>query len=356
MIGTLLLTSAALLGGAAAPRPPAGGLPPLVYIANQAAAKITVVDATADSVVATVDLQAMGFSDHAKPHHIAVAPDGRFWYVSLIGDNVVLKLDRANHVVGRATMEIPGLLALDRTGQHLYVTHTMSAVRAPSRIGVIKTADMSIEEVEVLIPRPHAIAVGRDGKHVYIGSLGTNQVAVYDVAKDQVDVVDIPGEANRVIVQFALSPDGKTLAATAQLTGEILALSLKDPGHPALDKVAKVGDWPWHPAYSPDGKEIWVPNQRSNDVSVVDARSWQVTHTITGEGFAQPHGLAFTPNGRAFVSAHNSGQTMDMGGVGMAHGVTDRPGYVVSVSTKGYQVLRTMETAPDGAGMGAAAP
>jgi len=47
------------------------------------------------------DFTTMGFSA-TKPHHIVVEPDGSYWYVSLVGDNAVVKLDRANHVVAKA--------------------------------------------------------------------------------------------------------------------------------------------------------------------------------------------------------------------------------------------------------------
>jgi YVTN family beta-propeller protein len=350
MIRALVTVVAALSVPAAAAA--LGGHPPRVYVANQAAAKVTVIDPAGDSVLTTVDLQALGFSPHAKPHHIAVEPDGSFWYVSLVGDNAVVKLDRDNHVVAKAPMETPGLLALDASHGRLYATRSMSAVRAPSRIGVIRTSDMSIEEVDVLVPRPHAIAVTPDGRYVYVGSLGTNQIAVYATGNDRVDIVDLAGDTNRVMVQFAVSPDGRTLAATAQLTGEVLGLDLQDAARPALTHVVRVGDWPWHVAYSRDGSEIWVPNQRSNTVSVVDASRWQVTRTVTDSGFAQPHGIAVTPNGQIFVSNHNTGMTMDKDGVGMAMGMTDHPGRVVVIDAARHAVVRTVQTAPDGAGMG----
>jgi len=350
MIGLLAVLPALL--AAAAPPAPSGDGAPRVYVANQAAAKVTVIDPVGDSIVTIVDLQSLGFSAHAKPHHVAVEPDGSYWYVSLVGDNAVVKFDRNNHVVGRASMETPGLLALDPHSDRLFATRSMSAVRAPSRIGVIRRSDMSIEEVEVLVPRPHALAVSRDGHYAYIGSLGTNQVAVYDVRRDRVDVVDVPGDSNRVMVQFAVSPDGRTLAATAQLTGEVLALDLRDPARPALVHTARVGKWPWHVAFSPRGNEVWVPNQLSDDVSVIDAATWTVSRTISDSGFAQPHGVAVAPNGQVLISNHNGGHTMDMGGVGMAMGDTSRPGHVVVIDIAHHRVLRTLETAPDGAGMG----
>src|SRR5438132_6220625 len=167
--------------------------PVFVYVANQASGKVTVIDAAADSVVAVVDFTTLGFSAHPKPHHIVVEPDGSYWYVSLVGDNAVVKLDRANHIVAKAETVTPGLLALDPKSDKLYATRSMSAVNAPARIAVINRKTMTPEEVEVLVPRPHGLAVAPGGQHGYVGSLGANQLAVGDARHEQVRTVDLPG-------------------------------------------------------------------------------------------------------------------------------------------------------------------
>src|SRR6185437_5606054 len=186
----------ALLGCTTAGRP--GGLtadrsPVLVYVANQASGKVTVISAATDSVVATVDFTTLGFSAHPKPHHIVVEPDGSYWYVSLVGENAVVKLDRDNHVVAKAETVTPGLLAIDPRSDLLYATRSMSAVNAPARIAVIHRKSMAVEEVEVLVPRPHGLVVAPGGHRAYIPSLRANQIAVYDARREQVGIVDVPG-------------------------------------------------------------------------------------------------------------------------------------------------------------------
>jgi len=330
----------------------------LVYVADQAAGKVSVLDAATDSVVATVDLAALGFSAHPKPHHVVVEPDGSFWYVSLVGDNVVVKFDRDNHVVAKAQMETPGLLALDPTGDRLFATRSMTAVNAPPRIAVIRRSDMSLEEVEVLLPRPHGVTLTPDGRYAYVGSISTNQLAAYDVQRERVEVTNVPGDSAPAIVQFAVSPDGKTLVATAQLSGKLLVLDLADPAQPRLTRTVTVGTWPWYVAFTPDGREVWVTNMRSNDVSVVDATSWKTIATVSGAGFAQPDGIVITADGRyAFVSNHNGPMPM----VAMAHAMPPvstpaagppAPGKVVMIDVKRRTPIRVTETAPDAAGMG----
>ena len=334
----------------------AGRSPVFVYVANQASGKVTVIDAATDSVVATVDFTAMGFSAHPKPHHIVVEPDGSYWYVSLVGDNAVVKLDRANHVVAKAETVTPGLLALDPKSDLLYATRSMSAVNAPARIAVIHRKSMAVEEVEVLVPRPHGLVVAPDGQRAYIASLGANQIAVYDARRGQVGIVDVPGgDTSQVIVGLAVSPDGKTMVATAQLTGKLLVFDLVDPAKPKLTQRVATGEWPWLVTFTPDGSEVWVPNQRSNNVTVIDARRWNVITTITGE-FAQPDGIAASSDGRlVFVANHNTENVMNMGGISMAMpapGGTAAPGRVIVIDARKRAVLRRVDTAPDGSGLG----
>jgi YVTN family beta-propeller protein len=318
--------------------------PVLVYVANQASGKVTVIDAATDSVVAVVDFTTMGFSAHPKPHHVVVERDGSYWYVSLVGDNAVVKLDRANHVVAKAETVTPGLLAIDPKSDLLYATRSMSAVNAPARIAVINRKTMTPEEVEVLVPRPHGLAVAPDGRHAYIGSLGANQIAVYDANKEQVSIVEVPGgDTSQVIVQLAVSPDGKTLVATAQLTGKLLVFDLANPAKPTLRQRVNTGDWPWLVSFTPDGAEVWVPNQRSNDVTVVDAKHWTVATTVKGD-FAQPDGIGISADGKlVFVANHNTDNVMNMGGISMAMpmpGMTAAPGRVIVIDARRRAVVR----------------
>lgn len=330
--------------------------PVFVYVANQASGKVTVIDAATDSVVAVVDFSTMGFSANPKPHHIVVERDGSYWYVSLIGDNAVVKLDRANRVVAKAETVTPGLLAIDPTSDMLYATRSMSAVNAPARIAVINRKTMTPEEVEVLVSRPHGLAIAPDGKHAYVASLGTNQIAVYDASRERVGIVEVPGgDTSQVIVQLAVSPDGRTLVATSQLTGKLLVFDLADAARPKLVQRVTTGDWPWLVTFTPDGAEVWVPNQRSNDVTVVDAKHWSVITTVKGD-FAQPDGIAISGDGRlVFVANHNTSHVMTMGGISMAMpmpGMTAAPGRVIVIDARRRAVVKRIDTAPDGAGLG----
>ncbi len=101
-----------------------------IYVCNRGSASITVIDASTQNITATIDLQDLGFTENAKPHHVVAEADGSYWYVTLIGENRVLKFDRNNKLVAQAELEVPGLLALHPEEDLLYVVRSMSAVNS----------------------------------------------------------------------------------------------------------------------------------------------------------------------------------------------------------------------------------
>lgn len=277
-----------------------------VYVTNQGEATISLIDRDTHREVRRIDLQALGFSANARPHHVAIEPDGSFWYVTLIGDNRVVKFDRDGRPVGQVTFEVAGMLALDPASDLLYVGRSMSAVNPPTSIGVIRRSTMELlEEVDVVFPRPHALAVRPGGDAAYIASLGVNQLASIQDA-EVAELLSLEGPTH-TIVQFAISPDGRTLVGTGQLTGKLLVFDLADPLRPRLIRTVDVEAGPFIPAFSPDGRTLWVPNKDADAVTAVDTERWVVTAVIRGEGLAQPDGAAVSPDGRwVFVSNNNA--------------------------------------------------
>ena len=187
---------------------------PTLYVCNQGEATISVIDMESQTVETTVDLKERGFSPNAKPHHVVAEPDGEYWYVTLIGENTILKFNRNNEIVDRtSSFEVPGLMALHDDSDRLYVGRSMSAVDPPQSIGVLDRSSMTVEEqVDTFFPRPHPIAVETDGEHAFVASLATNQLMGLDTASGETTLTRLGGDT-QTLVQFALTPDGSTLIA-----------------------------------------------------------------------------------------------------------------------------------------------
>lgn len=277
----------------------------ILYVANQGAARVTRIDMRTNTVIDTVDLEKLGFSRTAQPHDIAVEPDGGFWYVSLIGDGKVVKLDRNNRVVGTAAMEVPGMMHMHPEKDLLYVTRSSSAVNPPPRIGVIQRSTMAIEEVDVFFPRPHAVALRHHGDYAFFGSLGENKVGVFNTTTENVDLASVEGPIHS-FVQFAVSHDGTTMVATAQLTNQVMVFDISAPPAVRLVKQIPVNAQPWHPVYSRDGRYIYVGNYGANSVTIIDMQSMAVSRVITGEGISEPYVSYVSPDDRyLYVSNRN---------------------------------------------------
>jgi YVTN family beta-propeller protein len=269
-----------------------------LYVANQDDATVSIIDAESRKLVETVDLRRFGFADNAKPHHVQVEPDGSAWYVTLIGAGKVVKFDRANKLLASAELEVPGLMTLDPAQDLMFVGRSMSAVNPPPRMAIIRRSDMKLlDEIDLLFPRPHGIAAGVDGKRVYVASLGTNQIASVGVEDQDVQLIEVPGAAHG-FVQAAVSPDGRWLGVTAELTDELMIFDLKEPRTPRLSKTIALPDGPFEPMFTGGGRWIYVTCLGANRVAVVDTRSWKVARVLEHEAFAQPHGVALSPDGQ----------------------------------------------------------
>jgi YVTN family beta-propeller protein len=307
-----------------------------LYVANQDDATISVIDTDSRRVVRTIDLRELGFGPNAKPHHIVSDPDGLHWYVSLIGENRVLKFDAADRLVGGAEIEVPGMMAVDPAGDRLFVGRSMSAVNPPHRIGIVRRSDMSVDEIDIFFPRPHALAVAPDGSRLFVGSLGVNQLAVLAPDGSDPELVDVSGP-HHTLVQFAVSPDGRWLVSTAEMTSRLLIFDLSEPAPRAVGEV-EVGQRPWHPVFAPDGRRVFVGNKGSNTISVVDSESWAEIAVLESRGLDLPHGSAVTPDGRwVFISSNGS---------------EGARGRVTVIETSGPEVVDVIPVGRNAAGIG----
>jgi YVTN family beta-propeller protein len=284
---------------------PATAAATLLYVCNQNEATVSVVDVATNRVVRTIDLTTLGFSANAKPHHVAVEADGSHWYLTLIGDGKIVKLDRNDRVVGQASFETPGMLALHPTEDLLFVGRSMTAVNPPQRIGVVRRSTMAIDEIDIFFPRPHAMVLQPGTGTVYTASLGVNQMAAVNIETDEVKLTSVDGPQH-ALMQFAISPDGTTLVASGELSHQVIFFDLADPMQPRRVASVSVEAQPFDPIFTPDGKWVYLGNKAANAITIVDAGSHTVAKVLRGEGIAQPHGTAVSSDGRyVYVSNNN---------------------------------------------------
>ena len=308
-----------------------------------------------NQVVRTVDLQQYGLPANASPHHIAVESDGSFWYVSAITANQILKFDRNNELVARTDFVRPD-------GENLYAGRSMAAVSPPQAIGVIRRSDMTVEEVGVFLPRPHALAVRPGTGTVFLASLAVNQIASFFPEDEAVELDELAGDRQHTMVGFAVSPDGRRMVGTTQLTGSVFVFDLDATSQTTPIDTVAIDAAPWHPVFTPDGRWVYVGTNVGNTVAVIDVESRTLAKVIAGDGLAQPHGAAVSPDGRfVYVSSRNlelseNDRRGHMYTPRYDLGDNARAGTVVVIDTRSQEIVKIIEIEGYGSGLGAAAP
>ncbi len=339
LVGALLSVALPAWGQAPSPK---------LYVCNQGEATVSVIDMASMAVETTVDLKERGFSENAKPHHVVAEPDGSHWYVSLIGANTILKMNRQNEIVARLdNFEVPGLLALDPSKDVLYAGRSMSAVNPPKSLGMIERSDMEImERVGTFFPRPHPLAVTPNGEHAFIASLGTNQLMGIDTDTRETQLTRLEG-STQTPVQFAATSDGSTLIAGGQKTGQLLLFDASEAPALSVTDTLAVGAQPWHPVIGRQSGVAYVPSKMANSISVVDVDNASIQATIRGDGLAQPHGTVLSADGRhLFVSNNNREGTYE------PRGDNPEAGTVTVIDTQTNEIVKVIEvgTYPTGVG------
>lgn len=344
-VRALLLSVLFLLLGPAASQAQSTNL----YVCNQGEATVSIIDMKSQTVETTVDLKERGFSENAKPHHVVAEPDGEYWYVTLIGENTILKFNRDNEIVGRiSSFEVPGLLALGPAkSNRLYVGRSMSAVDPPKSIGIIDRDSMAVvDRVDTFFPRPHPIVVRNDGAYAFFASLATNQLMGMNTETGETELTRLGGET-QTLVQFAMTPDGDTLIAGGQRTGDLLLFDATRAPKLSVTDTLQVGKQPWHPVITSDGTTAYVPNKESHSISVVGLDNAAVTATIEGEGLAQPHGAVLSADEQyLFVSNNNRNGTYT------PRGENSDAGTITVIDTDTHEITKVIEvgTYPTGIG------
>jgi len=225
----------------------------------------------------------------------------------------------------------------------------MAAVNPPQRIGMIDRTTMEIEELDVFIPRPHAIAVSKDGRRVYSGSLAENRFTTIDLDSGDLSFTDVDdgGSHHHMFVDFAISPDGRTMITGGQMSGKFMFFDATAPENLPLEKMIDVNDQPWHPVFTADGRYAYFANKTADSLTEVDMETREVSRVIEGEGFNQPHGAALSPDEKyVFVSNNNLNNSRPS-----ASDPNSFPGTVTVVDRASFEVVKVIEVGPYASGI-----
>ena len=273
-------------------------------------------------------------SDIDGPHNIAVAPDGKSYYITVAHGTpfgALWKLDAVTDaVLGRAQVELfPTTVSLTPDGQFAFVansdfhgdhprTNLVSVVHAPTmtKITDIPACDM-----------PHGVKTDHAGTRVYISCMHSDEILQLDVATLSVSRRATTGAAQPMVTAQPShhGPAAPSVApATAECSPTYVSVSRDDKQLFVACNSANtlqvwdassfkpirevpVGKGAYNVEPSPDGKLVLVTNKKDQSVSVIDATSWkEVARIPTSKKIV--HGIAYSPDSRlAYVSCESVG-------------------------------------------------
>jgi YVTN family beta-propeller protein len=257
-----------------------------VYVTGDASTSMSVIDTATDRVVRTVEVG-------TTPHGVALTPDGKTLLVGVYGEDRVAFVDTATlEVVASVPVPKPHTIAIHPDGRLAYV-----ASQEPGNFAlvIIDLGTRATAGAIALDKAPRDPEFDSGGHALYFTRAGVNAVAVLDPATNRI-VAEIPtGASPHIASHFRGATFG---VAIVQGPGELL---LFDPATNTPGKSIAVGKQP-HWMASGDGRHVWVTNEGSNTVSVVDTQTGQTTTIAVGNA---PRKVVVQPS--AAVAANRIG-------------------------------------------------
>ena len=279
-----------------------------VYVANEDANTVSVLDAASFKVVATVRVGKM-------PHNVQVSPNGKQLWVTNNGEPapagapVHQTMGKGEH---NAMSKVGAVWAIDTTSKAVIAKvpvglHPAHVVMTPDgRFAYVTNGgDNTVSVIDALAQRvvatiqvgkfPHGIRVSPDGKQAYIANLKGGTVSVVDIAS-QKEIAQIP--VGKGPAQVGFTENGRL--AFVSLSEES-AVAVIDPATRKVLRKIPVGATPIQLFATRDSRILLVANQGSRKkpgktVSMIDLESYKVTKTVeTGLG---AHGVAIDREGQ----------------------------------------------------------
>ena len=253
---------------------------------------MSVIDTGSDRVVQTVEVG-------PTPHGLALLPDGKTILVGVYGADRVAFVDTASRsVVASVAVAKPHTIAVRPDGKLAYV-----ASQQPGKFAlvVVDLATRAVVREIALDKPPRDPEFSHDGKFLYVTTAGLNALRVIDAATDKVIAEIATGPSPHIGKWFAGAAVGTIVV---QGPGELLTF---DPASQSAARAIAVGKQPhW---MASDGKTVWVTNEGSNDVSVVDLASGKTSTIAVGNAprkiVVQPAAAKSAAAGGAAVSIAN---------------------------------------------------
>jgi DNA-binding beta-propeller fold protein YncE len=253
-------------------------------------------------------------TDPDGPHGVAVAPDGKHYFVSTGHGTPYGRIWK--YATGSDTPDgetelglFPATVSVSPDGYLAYVVNfNPFGDKVPSSVSVVATEEMQeIAKVTTCV-MPHGSRLSPDGKRHYSACMMDDLAVEIDTRTLKVSrhFVVTKGKEKGVIGAPSLAP-----APTAAAAAAAQPASHDVGGHGT--EPPKPGDVACSPTWaqpSSDGRRLFVACNKSNDIAVIDVDGWKLLgRWPAGDGV---YNLAVTHDGRRLLATNKRGQSMSV--------------------------------------------
>jgi len=276
----------------------------LLFVASEATDEIALVRFGPEGArVERRQVTGMMQTDPDGPHGVAVAPDGRYYYVSTAHGTPYGHLWKystaGDSLAGRVELgNFPATMQVSPDGAFAYVVNfNLHGDMVPSSVSVVSTDEMVEIARLTTCAMPHGSRLNPQGTKHYSACMMDDML------------VEIDARTLEVSRHFMLakgSEHGMSGAPAARATAAHDA-----GGHGmAAPGTGNVTCSPTWAQPSADGKRVFVACNKTNDIVEVDAGRWAMTRRIpAGDGV---YNLAATRDGRLLVGTNKRGQSVSV--------------------------------------------
>ena len=332
VLGPVIALIAVAAGACRGDAPPPAAAPQRVYVSNETAGTVAVIDPATGNVLAAIPVG-------KRPRGLRVSRDGKQLYVALSGspiappgvdESTLPPADRSADgiaiidIATRKTVRTihsgqdPEAFDLSPDGRWLYVSNEETA-----EMSVVDVPAGTVTQRVKVGDEPEGVTVSPDGKVVYVTCEDDHSVVAIDTTSFALLGRILVGQRPRSI---AVTPDGGTLFVTNENSWSI---SVLNAAHRTLADTIRLpradeGAMPPRPmgaVLSPDAKLLFVSNGRAKSVSVIDVGQRRLLRTIDDVG-QRPWGIGVSADGTRLFTAN--GPAGDVSIVNVATGAVER--------------------------------
>ena len=327
-----------------------------LYITHASAPVITIIESSKAVIIARLELEDYGFTSRARARHVAVEPDGTFWYASISSTRwnereVVAKFNRSNQLVAMVPVPDPGQLLVHPTRDELYVSvapaidddrifHRTPADRR--EIFRLRRSDLFLTRLPVTYRDAYPLAARPQGDAVFSSSMEVDQMVILKPASADVTFTPVLG-TKHLFRQFSVSSDGRWMWGSGYWRKSATLFDISNPNDLVQRQSLWMGFDPRQIVWGPDDDLVYVVVRGADAVQVINSTLGSVDYQIVHPAMQQPGGIGLSPNDSTLlVTAENTEATWR----GHHQFPEDpAPGLILVIDRASRQVRKILESA-----------